>query len=154
MSFAGASIIAQAATIDYIHEYDGTYSDSSYNITDTFYWENLQQISTTRKYTRATRNVQTTLNVAIMSFVKLDVLCRIGKTTSDYDFDRVIRSSSIDYTATASESWTIFKDTGYTAHFSKTSDPVGTNGSDYSANEWENYSATNDMGFKGKWIYD
>lgn len=154
--FVGSLAITSAATIEQIHDSDGVYPNASYSYSDTFCWEGLSDIITTRTFSKGGRKVTTKLNVAPVSLVKLDVLCRIGKNSSDYDFDRKVISSSYTYTATASELWTIFKKMGYTAHFAKTSDPnpdLGTT-SDYITNEWEDYSGTNDMGFKGRWIYD
>lgn len=139
------------------YEFNAVYPGASYSNTYTYEWEDLVPISTETEFDYFARKTITKINVPTVSNVKVDALCRIGKNSSSYDYDRQVDVTSIDnYFARAAESWSIFKSMGYTAHFAKTVDPdaiIGTD-DDYRENEWEDFDAElYDLGFKGRWVY-
>lgn len=139
------------------YEYNSNYTGTSYSNTYTYEWEDLVPISTETEFDYFARKTITKINVPSMSNVKVDALCRIGKNSSSYDYDRQVAVTSIDhYFARAAESLFIFKSMGYTAHFAKTVDPNSSySGQDYKSNKWEDFNAElYDLGFKGRWIYD
>lgn len=150
---------AQAFTMNLqkcVYDYQSFYCAGPYSNTYNYEWEGIVPYKTETEFEYYVRKTITKLELPSMSNVKLDVMCRIGKNSNDYDFDRQVTVTSIDhYFARAAESWTIFKSMGYTAHFVKTVDPNSSgSGVDYKTNEWENFDAEKyDLGFKGRWIY-
>lgn len=140
-----------------VYDYQTSYCAGPYENTYIYEWEDLVPISTETEFDYFARKTITKINVPSMSNVKVDALCRIGKNSSSYDYDRQVAVTSIDhYFARAAESYSIFKSMGYTAHFAKTVDPNSSySGQDYKSNEWEDFNAElYDLGFKGRWIYD
>lgn len=104
------------------------------------------------------KKVYTTLDISGVSYIKLDAMCRIGKSSNkdDYKYARNVIVSNMVTTykceVSCSRLWSGNK---YTAHFTKTVDPDSSNsGQDYESNEWENFDAASyDYGFKGRWVY-
>lgn len=151
--FVGVGTIASADIIGKTHDEQNAYTNASYEYSDTYEYEDSFNYIATRTFNKTTRKV-TTLLTAGSSGIKLDVMCRIGSSPTEYDFDRQIMTSSAFGSSRAAESLSIFKNMNYTGHFVKADDPAGYTKIDYAPNEWENYSVqSKDNGFKGRWEY-
>ena len=140
---------------------------SNYDDTYTYYWEDMYDINSKITFTKGSRKVTTSLSLPSSGQI-LDVMCKIGESTSSFDFDRKVVKSSYGNEAKASEMWTIFKKIKITAHYTMTNNPNSTVGNtgNYSVNNpdvyendkdadiWSGYDPDSDyLGFKGLWYH-
>lgn len=152
---------AEALTLNLNHcvyDYQTSYCAGPYENTYNYTWEE-HPIITKNEYNYWIKKVYTTLDISGVSYIKLDAMCRIGKSSNkdEYKYARNVIVSNMVTTykceVSCSRLWSGNK---YTAHFTKTVDPdaVINTTNDYRENEWEDFDAASyDYGFKGRWVY-